>query len=967
MDKLKAKQLTDFRATAPPPAASPTDGASDAAWTVWTKYDAVPGDGKEQFIETYRRLTADHRDIVAKRSIGRTYGGRAIVGLQVTKGATGRNIRRRPAVLYNALQHGREWLSGETCRRTLGYFVANYGKGTRAGIEVTKLVNTTELWFVCVSSPDGYEFTFTPGNRLWRKNLADNDGDGRIAAGDGVDPNRNFRSNWGRDNEGSSPDPSSETYRGPGPASEPETKAMERFFSAIHPVFQKNDHTAGALLLYPQTVQRDTLTADHEIFKALAGHRDKSAIEGFLSGTLAGGVINNGDLTDWAYNAAGALSFLPEGTRAEDPNVSAWEYPDSELQVEQEFRRHLPFILDLARSARDPASPISHLGNRARDFVVDTFQDSYGDPQPVAAVVKRELGRVRMHFRINGGRLRSSQTVAYRGGDRYYKEPGVFYHRVRGFVKGTSPGDRVRVWFSAGGRRSKSFTYRADLESKNPVLILSNEDYSGVQPNPAPEPGPRYLDYYTAALDAAGVAYDVYDVDAHGRRPPDPLGILAHYSHVVWYTGDDYVPREPDAPGGSGITKGAVDTQNAVRDFINDGGKLFYTGKNAGRVFAEGYLYNPFQVEDQTYCQDDNPICVFAQDDFLQYWLGAYTYVGGLGQDADGTIFPVAGTVSPFDSLAFDFNGSDSAANGDHAATLLVTSSVLDPAEHPLFGDSQAAGEWVRPFAPPFAPHAGEWFLSAGTTDGAYKRLLKPFHIPAGGAKLKFWTSFDLEPAYDYMFVEIHTAGQDDWTTLADENGHTSTDPGGSCPSVGPVSNWQTIHPFLTHYQTKSADGTTCEPTGTSGNWNAATANSGGWQEWSLPIPAQYLDNDVEISVSVAGDPVVTGLGVWVDELRLEESSGAAVDSADPSFEIGMDGWTLPGPPPPPGEGKSRATGWERVQNPGFTETPITTTTDTVFTGFGFEGVTGAANRTALMVAALSHLGQPQKPVFRLR
>ena len=60
-------------------------------------------------------------------------------------------------------------------------------------------------------------------------------------------------------------------------------------------------------------------------------------------------------------------------------------------------------------------------------------------------------------------------------------------------------------------------------------------------------------------------------MDAHGRRPPDPLGILGHYSHVVWYTGDDYVPREPDAPGGSGITKGAVDTQNAVRDFLNDG------------------------------------------------------------------------------------------------------------------------------------------------------------------------------------------------------------------------------------------------------------------------------------------------------------------------------------------------------------------------------------------------------------
>ena len=29
-------------------------------------------------------------------------------------------------------------------------------------------------------------------------------------------------------------------------------------------------------------------------------------------------------------------------------------------------------------------------------------------------------------------------------------------------------------------------------------------------------------------------------------------------------------------------------------------------------------------------------------------------------------------------------------------------------------------------------------------------------------------TSYDLEPDYDYMFVEVHTVGQDDWTTLPD-------------------------------------------------------------------------------------------------------------------------------------------------------------------------------------------------------
>ena len=97
-------------------------------------------------------------------------------------------------------------------RRLMHYFLDNYGSDK----QITKLVDKNELWFVPVANPDGYDFTFTPGNRLWRKNLRDNNSDGTIAPGDGVDLNRNFATKWGYDNEGSSPLPGSETYRGPG-------------------------------------------------------------------------------------------------------------------------------------------------------------------------------------------------------------------------------------------------------------------------------------------------------------------------------------------------------------------------------------------------------------------------------------------------------------------------------------------------------------------------------------------------------------------------------------------------------------------------------------------------------------------------------------------------------------------------------------------------------------------------------
>ena len=209
------------------------------------------------------------------------------------------------------MQHAREWLAGETCRRTLAYFTTNYGKDP----QVTRLVDTRELWFMCVANPDGYEYTFTEGNRLWRKNMANNDGGPRGGVNDGVDPNRNFPRNWGLDDEGSSSALDSETYRGPSAGSEPETKAMIALMDKVDFAFQKNDHTAASLLLYPQGFQQYTPTADDAIFSALAGDDADPAIDGFDPDLGAELYITNGDTNDYAYAEKQILSYTPEGTR----------------------------------------------------------------------------------------------------------------------------------------------------------------------------------------------------------------------------------------------------------------------------------------------------------------------------------------------------------------------------------------------------------------------------------------------------------------------------------------------------------------------------------------------------------------------------------------------------------------------------------------------------------------------------
>jgi hypothetical protein len=80
----------------------------------------------------------------------------------------------------------------------------------------------------------------------------------------------------------------------------------------------------------------------------------------------------------------------------------------------------------------------------------------------------------------------------------------------------------VRIARALGSVPARHRTTRNESNTK--VRILGAEDYSGLSPNTAPGPGPKYLDYYKNAHADAGIGYDVYDVDALGRTAPSYLG-----------------------------------------------------------------------------------------------------------------------------------------------------------------------------------------------------------------------------------------------------------------------------------------------------------------------------------------------------------------------------------------------------------------------------------------------------------
>ncbi len=382
-------------------------------------------------------VAGDNPQIVKLEVLGQTHQGRELIALKVTQGANAARDGSRPAVLYSSNQHAREWISLEVNRRLLHYFV----NGWRAGDQqIRDLLKSTELWFVISANPDGYQYTFDH-ERLWRKNLRDNDGDGQITIGDGVDPNRNFAEHWGYDNEGSSPDPADETYRGPSAGSEPETKAMQGLINRIKPKFQSNLHSYGEWLLTPQGWQVGTLDADYPIYVATGGTdgpatggTGEPAIPGFNPGQSADTLyVTNGETTDYADVNAGTVAFTPE--LGEGTPGAGFVFPDDESLIQAEFEKTLPFHLGLAKSAASPADPKSPVGINVKPFYLDPddidpqngqtslfdfkFDVSYGDPQEVRVLAKRNLGAVTLKYQINGGPIQSKTTSQWNGGEDY--------------------------------------------------------------------------------------------------------------------------------------------------------------------------------------------------------------------------------------------------------------------------------------------------------------------------------------------------------------------------------------------------------------------------------------------------------------------------------------------------------------------------------------------------------------------
>ncbi|KOG23140.1 MULTISPECIES: M14 family metallopeptidase [Streptomyces] len=889
-------ELTEHRLTAQ--AEKRVDAAGDG---VFRPYGG-PNGLKQEVLDAARA----NPGITKVVSIGKTVKGQDILALKVSKGAQRVKDGSKPATLYMSNQHAREWITPEMTRRLLHHYLDNYGKDER----ITRIVDSTELWFVLSANPDGYDFTHAdPDNRQWRKNLRDNDGDGRIATGDGVDLNRNFAYKWGYDNEGSSPDLADETYRGKGPMSEPETRALDAFQKRIGFAYGINYHSAAQLLLYGVGWQVATDTPDDVALKALAGTPQNSAVPGYRPQVSSELYITNGEADGHAANVNGMQMFTPEMSTCAtasrvDPNdawnpadcASVFTFPDDEKLIQAEFAKNIPFALAVAETAAHPDRPVSPVGIEAPDLTPKTFATSYarGGEQEVAVTARKSLRAKTLKYRINGGRTHSEELAAWKGGETFGGEDNLYFDEYRAEVEGARPGDSVEVWFTARTREGRAtasapFTYKVAERPRGDVLVLADEGGTTAA---------RHTAAYVKAVADNGRSAAVWDVATQGT--PDALGVLSHFRTVVWYTG-------AERPSGA--------AQLAVRAYLNEGGKLVNAGEKSGGLTRIGRAES---------------------NDFAQYYLGAYHRAGLKNPPAFAGTGAFAGIGAPLGSAA------DNPL--DNAGAYTVTSDTLKPKLFPQFASSASAGDYPG-IRTPFEPAEGTTFAAVKHADDTWARLARTVDLTGVAAaqqpRLDFQVSYDTEPGYDNLVVEAHTVGQDDWTTLPDLNGGTSAEPPADCGEGYYVRG----HPFLAHYLTVGEDG--CAPSGTTGSWNAFTGPSNGWRQASVDLSA-WAGKQVELSISYVSDPGSGETGAFVDDTRLVTGTTTEAEG----FETAFGAWTVPGAP---AGSPGNASDWTRSAALFHSQAAVTTR-DTVLLGFGLEHVPGEADRARLVGRALAVL-----------
>ena len=245
----------------------------------------------ENLVKDFHARFPDLTELV---SIGKSLEGRDIWALKISDNPTVDELDE-PSVLFNSMHHAREIMTPEVSIDIIEYLLTNY----KSINKVTDWVDSTQIWVIPMFNVDGNNKMWNHDS-WWRKNTR---------GGYGVDLNRNYPTGWNSCN-GSSGSQSSQTYRGPSPASEPETKAMMNFIANKRPVFDISYHAYSELVIYPYGCG-DRRTQTKEVVEKIGDHI--ADLLDYKPGTAWELLYNadGGDI-DWMYEAYQVIPYVIE-------------------------------------------------------------------------------------------------------------------------------------------------------------------------------------------------------------------------------------------------------------------------------------------------------------------------------------------------------------------------------------------------------------------------------------------------------------------------------------------------------------------------------------------------------------------------------------------------------------------------------------------------------------------------------
>ncbi len=265
----------------------------------------------------------------------KTFQGRELQVLEIAHDV-GLKDDGRPTFILNGLHHAREWPAAESIMEFAWDLVRSDGKDPR----ITKLLDDVRILVMPLTNADGFvlsrsspdpnpeqgtdltdpNFYVNQFNLIYfqggaasykRKNCNPGFTTSATVPCDfavGTDNNRNYAKSWG--GAGASTSPNQQTYRGTGPVSEPETKAVRELTLGANATSFLTIHNVAALILRPPGLKANGFAPDEEALKALGqkmadatGYKNQYGFE--LYDTA-------GTAHDWVYSTTGAFTYTIE-------------------------------------------------------------------------------------------------------------------------------------------------------------------------------------------------------------------------------------------------------------------------------------------------------------------------------------------------------------------------------------------------------------------------------------------------------------------------------------------------------------------------------------------------------------------------------------------------------------------------------------------------------------------------------